>query len=55
MRWTRLAAWCGNSWAALPVVGDEVRLEPDGIVLRVDAVDGRAVARVGFTVPGGPR
>ena len=36
----------------LPVVGDEVRLEPDGIVLRVDAVDGMAVARAGFTVPG---
>ena len=37
----------------LPAVGDEVRLEPDGIVLRVDAVDGMAVARAGFTVPGG--
>jgi CBS domain containing-hemolysin-like protein len=46
----------GLVWQLLgrvPEVGDEVRLEPDGIVVRVDAVDGRAVARVGFILPGG--
>ena len=48
----------GLVWQLLgrvPEVGDEVRLEPDGIVVRVDAVDGRAVARVGFILPGGAR
>ena len=46
----------GLVWQLLgrvPEVGDEVLLEPDGIVLRVDAVDGRAVSRVGFILPGG--
>jgi CBS domain containing-hemolysin-like protein len=48
----------GLVWQLLgrvPEVGDEVRLEPDGIVVRVDAVDGRAVARVGFILPSGAR
>jgi CBS domain containing-hemolysin-like protein len=46
----------GLVWQLLgrvPKVGDQVRLEADGIVLRVDAVDGMAVARVGFILPAG--
>jgi len=37
----------------LPVVGDQVRLEPAGVVVRVDGLDGRAVALVSFDLPGG--
>jgi CBS domain containing-hemolysin-like protein len=36
----------------LPTVGDEVRVEPDGIVIRVEALDDRAVERASFELPG---
>lgn len=36
-----------------PIVGDLVTLPPDGPEIRVDAMDGRAVARASFTEPGG--
>lgn len=35
----------------LPEVGDEITTEADGLVLRVDAMDGRAVARASFPMP----
>jgi putative hemolysin len=35
----------------VPVVGDEIQLEPDGIVIRVDAVDGRYVELSSFRLP----
>lgn len=38
-----------------PIVGDLVTLPPDGPEIRVDAMDGRAVARASFTEPGGVR
>jgi CBS domain containing-hemolysin-like protein len=38
-----------------PEPGDMVRLEPGGTEIRVDAVDGRAVARASFRDPGGDR
>ncbi|WP_337193115.1 hemolysin family protein [Deinococcus xianganensis] len=39
----------------LPVVGDEVQVDPDGIVLRVESMNRRAVKRVEFTRDGGDR
>ncbi len=36
-----------------PIVGDEVHLEPDGIVIRVDEVNGRYVERSSFRLLGG--
>ena len=36
-----------------PVPGDVVVVEPAGVELRVDAMDGRAVARASFAEPGG--
>jgi putative hemolysin len=39
----------------IPVPGDLVAFAPGGPELRVDAVDGRAVARASFTDPGGSR
>lgn len=36
-----------------PREGDEVPVGPDGVVLRVDRVDGTAVARASFDLPGG--
>jgi putative hemolysin len=39
----------------LPTVGDEVRVEPGGILVRVDAIDGRAVERASFELPGEAR
>ncbi|MGK2950646.1 MAG: hemolysin family protein [Acidimicrobiales bacterium] len=47
----------GLAWHVLgrrPVVGDEMTLELDGIVLRVDALDGTAVARASFDLPEEP-
>jgi putative hemolysin len=44
----------GLIWHALgrlPVVGDEVLIGPDGPVVRVDALDGTAVARASFPLP----
>ncbi len=35
-----------------PVPGDVATISPDAVELRVDAMDGRAVARVSFTDPG---
>lgn len=35
----------------LPVDGDEVPVEPDGVVLRVDAMDGRGIERASFSLP----
>lgn len=37
----------------LPRAGDEVDVEPDGLVIRVDVMDGRAVARASFERSGG--
>lgn len=39
--------------ARTPVPGDIVTVEPSGIEVRVDAVDGRAVTRASFAEPGG--
>lgn len=39
----------------IPTPGDIVTVGPDGTELRVDAMDGRAVARVSFPDPGGTR
>lgn len=39
----------------LPVPGDVVVIEPDGPEMRVDAMEGRAVARASFTESGDPR
>jgi CBS domain containing-hemolysin-like protein len=36
-----------------PRAGDEVRLAPDGVVVRVDRVDGTAVTRASFDLPEG--
>jgi len=38
-----------------PVAGDLVSITPDGPEIRVDAMDGRAVARASFIEPGGSR
>lgn len=38
-----------------PVVGDLVTVAPDGLEIRVDAMDGRAVTRASFIEPGGSR
>lgn len=38
-----------------PVVGDEVPVGPAGVVVRVDRVDGTAVARASFDLPDGAR
>ena len=38
-----------------PVAGDIVHVPPDGLELRVDAMDGRAVTRASFTEPSGDR
>lgn len=35
----------------LPVVGDEVELAPSGVVVRVEAMDGTAIARASFERP----
>ncbi|GGL17856.1 hemolysin family protein [Deinococcus radiotolerans] len=46
----------GLVWQALgrlPLVGDEVVVEPAGVILRVDHMERRAVRRVSFTLPGG--
>ena len=48
----------GLVWHVLgrtPKPGDVVLLAPDGLELRVDAVDGRAVSRASFPESGGPR
>lgn len=34
-----------------PVVGDQVTVEPDGVVVRVDTLDGRFVERASFELP----
>ncbi len=39
----------------VPAVGDEVRIEPDGTLVRVDAMDGRAIERASFELPGEAR
>lgn len=36
----------------LPLVGDEVAVEPSGVILRVESMEKRAVRRVSFTLPG---
>ena len=36
----------------LPMVGDEVAVEPGGVILRVEAMERRAVRRVSFSLPG---
>ena len=38
-----------------PVAGDIVHVPPDGLELRVDAMDGRAVTRASFNEPSGDR
>jgi len=38
-----------------PAIGDVVRVEPDGLEFRVDAIDGRAVTRASFLEPSGDR
>lgn len=38
-----------------PATGDIVRLEPGGLEIRVDAMDGRSVIRASFAEPGGDR
>jgi CBS domain containing-hemolysin-like protein len=43
-----------HSLGRFPEVGDHVVLEPGGLEVRVDALDGRAVARASFERPGGP-
>jgi magnesium and cobalt exporter, CNNM family len=50
-----LGGFVWNELGRLPAVGDEVVVEDDDIVLRVDAIDGRAVERVSFDAPKGPR
>ena len=45
----------GLLWLLLgrrPVVGDEVTVEPDGIVVRVDSLEGRFIDRASFDLPG---
>lgn len=39
----------------LPAVGDEVPIEPGGTLVRVDAMDGRAIERASFELPGEAR
>jgi putative hemolysin len=41
--------------ARTPIAGDLVTITPDGPEIRVDAVDGRTVARASFIQPGGAR
>ncbi|HUG07362.1 MAG TPA: hemolysin family protein [Acidimicrobiia bacterium] len=45
----------GLLWLQLgrrPVIGDRVTVEPDGIVVRVDSLEGRFVERASFDLPG---
>lgn len=37
----------------LPLVGDEVAVEPGGLILRVESMERRAVRRASFTLPSG--
>lgn len=39
----------------IPAPGDVVTIPPDGLEIRVDAMDNRTVARASFAEPGGPR
>jgi putative hemolysin len=47
-----VGGWVWQELGRLPEVGDEVTLD-DGIVLRVEAMEGRGVGRASFDLPGG--
>lgn len=46
---------CWHELGRQPEVGDEITVEPDGIVVRVDAMDGKAVHEASFQLPEGER